>query len=383
VRSRADARNLDRAVAGDGPLALLFSGAACDAAAECLVAADCAEGACLEGRCVAPAPSGDDDDDGGVALPRDRGDAGPGEEPSGDPGLVGEQAYVIVRSDAFKCVDVASSSFENFNGVAGDVRQFTCNDGSAQVFWAIDTGVGTFALQNAHSGRCVEVDASSVAEGANVVQRACTLGDNRRWTPTERAPGLFTLTNRNSGKVLDVLGQNSLANGSNGTDGDLVQATFDGSADQLWRFTPAGRAAYVALESVSLPGRFMRVAGPPARDVTIDVALSGDAELRIRPGLADPEGITFEPRALPGFFLRHKFGVLSAEPDDATALFAADATFFIRPNLAGDIDFQCRSFESKNFPGSFLRHLGATVRIDVNDGSLALARDASWRIVTR
>ena len=52
-----------------------------------------------------------------------------------------------------------------------------------------------------------------------------------------------------------------------------------------------------------------------------------------------------------------------------------DATFWVRPGLA---DAACYSFESRNYPGQYLRHSGLPGPPDANDGSALFGQDATF-----
>ncbi|WP_330440979.1 AbfB domain-containing protein [Micromonospora sp. NBC_00821] len=82
----------------------------------------------------------------------------------------------------------------------------------------------------------------------------------------------------------------------------------------------------------------------------------------------------------PGFtnrYLRHQDSLAYTEVVDAasSSLLKADATYTIRPGLAGA---GCYSFESVNFPGQYLRHQNSRVRNSPDDGSALLRADATW-----
>ncbi|MFI6237126.1 AbfB domain-containing protein [Micromonospora sp. NPDC050784] len=82
----------------------------------------------------------------------------------------------------------------------------------------------------------------------------------------------------------------------------------------------------------------------------------------------------------PGFtnrYLRHQDSLAYTEVVDAasSSLLKADATYTIRPGLAGT---GCYSFESVNFPGQYLRHQNSRVRNSPDDGSALLRADATW-----
>ncbi|MGC4868352.1 AbfB domain-containing protein [Micromonospora sp. DT53] len=82
----------------------------------------------------------------------------------------------------------------------------------------------------------------------------------------------------------------------------------------------------------------------------------------------------------PGFtnrYLRHQDSLAYTEVVDAasSSLLKADATYTVRPGLAGS---GCYSFESVNFPGQYLRHQNSRVRNSPDDGSALLRADATW-----
>ena len=87
----------------------------------------------------------------------------------------------------------------------------------------------------------------------------------------------------------------------------------------------------VRLRSRNFPTRFIR-----HRDFRVHLEGPGDpnpqlfkqdSTFRIRKGLADPNGISFESVNVPGHFIRHRDFHLFLEPRDSPNL-AADATFF-------------------------------------------------------
>ncbi|MDX6740221.1 AbfB domain-containing protein [Actinocorallia sp. A-T 12471] len=105
-----------------------------------------------------------------------------------------------------------------------------------------------------------------------------------------------------------------------------------------------------------------------------------EATFWVRPGLANGSCVSLESRAYPGEYLRHSGYRVRRDPNNGTALFAADATFCVRPGLAGGGS----SLESYNFPGRYLRHIQSEVYISNNSGANAwdnpanFAADATW-----
>jgi hypothetical protein len=99
-----------------------------------------------------------------------------------------------------------------------------------------------------------------------------------------------------------------------------------------------------------------------------------DASWIVRRGLADASCVSFESRNYPGDFLRHFNYQLHKQPMDGSAVFRADATFCPRAGLSGT----GTSFASYNFPTRYLRHYDNTLYIASNGGSNAFDSATSW-----
>ena len=109
--------------------------------------------------------------------------------------------------------------------------------------------------------------------------------------------------------------------------------------DFLFALVPRGRGR-VALRSKNFPKLFLRhrdfrvrLEGPSGSN---DPRFADEATFALVPGLADPNGISFESVSPPGHFLRHRDFQLFVEPEDSPNL-APDATFFQeRPSVVID-----------------------------------------------
>jgi hypothetical protein len=99
-----------------------------------------------------------------------------------------------------------------------------------------------------------------------------------------------------------------------------------------------------------------------------------DATWIVRRGLANNSCVSFESRNFPGDFLRHQNFQLRRQPMDGTALFRADATFCPQAGRSGT----GTSFASFNFPTRFIRHFNSTLYIASNGGSNAFDTSTSW-----
>jgi len=134
----------------------------------------------------------------------------------------------------------------------------------------------------------------------------------------------------------------------------------------------------IALESYDNLGYFMTHDGVGSQAEMVqggNQTLSG--KWFMIPGLADPEGITFESVDLPGNNLRHRGWVVYLDPTATDNLFLNDSTWFIREGLA---DPNWVSLESINYPGQYLvqDNFGLILATPANDqlGS------ATFRIIT-
>ncbi|MEV4508601.1 ricin-type beta-trefoil lectin domain protein [Dactylosporangium sp. NPDC049525] len=114
-----------------------------------------------------------------------------------------------------KCVDVAASS--TANGTA--VQLYDCNGTGAQN-WTRATDGSLRAL-----GKCMDVTGAGTANGTKVQLYDCNGSAAQRWTRTGS-----TLVNAGSGKCLDATGPSS-ANGTR-----LQIWTCTGAANQLWTY---------------------------------------------------------------------------------------------------------------------------------------------------
>lgn len=105
-----------------------------------------------------------------------------------------------------------------------------------------------------------------------------------------------------------------------------------------------------------------------------------DATWIVHRGLANSSCVSFESRNYPGDFLRHYNYQLYRQHNDGSSQFAADATFCPQAGKNG----QGTSFASYNYPTRFLRHYDNTLYIASDGGSNTFdssrlwADDVSW-----
>ncbi len=88
------------------------------------------------------------------------------------------------------------------------------------------------------SGKTLDVNGSSTADGGNIIQWDYWGGNNQQWALAAAGNNYFTVANRNSSKLLDVSGGSTTA----GT--GLVQNTGNNNNSQQWEVTDIGYGYY-------------------------------------------------------------------------------------------------------------------------------------------
>jgi RNA polymerase sigma factor (sigma-70 family) len=158
-----------------------------------------------------------------------------------------------------------------------------------------------------------------------------------------------------------------------------VPATLAGTITQRASTAPhSAPSGAISLEAANAPGRFVAVSD--GLGALIAASAGSPEPVRVGatfeavPGLADAGCVSF--RAPDGRYLRHSSWRLRGDDDDGTELFRGDATFCPRPGpVAGTT-----SWESHNYPGWFLRHVGDVMWVDMSDGSAAFRDDSAFRV---
>lgn len=168
---------------------------------------------------------------------------------------------------------------------------------------------------------------------------------------------------------------------------DLIAASRNLGAQQVGM--PVNQNRSIQVTTPGFTNRFVRHQNALGFTSVIDGASSpgdkADATFTIRPGLANGACTSFESRNFPGRFLRHAASRVSNDQNDNSALFAGDATFCAIPGNSGT----GVSFMSWNYPMKFLRHINAEVWIAQDGGGITPAvqdnqssymQDTSWNV---
>ncbi|MEV6983507.1 AbfB domain-containing protein [Sphaerisporangium sp. NPDC051017] len=133
---------------------------------------------------------------------------------------------------------------------------------------------------------------------------------------------------------------------------------------------PTGQARSLQVVTPGFTDRYLRhINGLGTTEVVTgasDATLKADATFIVRPGLAEPSCYSFESRNFPGNYLRHSAFRIRNDARDGTVLFDRDATFCAQPGRYGSGDVTLNSF---NFGDNNIRHYAAEVWIASNGGS--------------
>ena len=138
------------------------------------------------------------------------------------------------RYSRYKCVDINAASIDN----GANVQIWDCINGNAQMFAfeyvKTENGVPYWTIRNNYSGKVLDVDGT--AAGANVQQYTYHGGDNQLWTLKMAGDGYFYICSKlgnctsldSSSLVLDLWGY-STDNGTN-----ITISGYHGSENQQW-----------------------------------------------------------------------------------------------------------------------------------------------------
>ncbi|QFY05888.1 alpha-N-arabinofuranosidase [Nonomuraea phyllanthi] len=165
----------------------------------------------------------------------------------------------------------------------------------------------------------------------------------------------------------------------NAVQANIVAAGYDTSGDSNpgGTLTP-GSAISLRATTACCTDRYIRHQNDNAVTSVITSSSSSldknDATWIVRSGLASSSCVSFESKNYPGDYLRHQNYQLYRHRDDGSSLFAADATFCPQAGRNG----QGTSFASYNFPDRFIRHYDNTVYIASNGGSHTFDSSSLW-----
>lgn len=132
--------------------------------------------------------------------------------------------YRLLNLNSGQALDVNGSSTAN----GANIIQWPQNGGNNQQWIVTDNGGGYYKIINRNSGLALDVDGGSTANGAGIIQLPWTGGNNQQWQLAAVTTGIFKAINRNSSLALDVNGA-STANGAG-----IIQWASSGAVNQQW-----------------------------------------------------------------------------------------------------------------------------------------------------
>ncbi|HVI44251.1 MAG TPA: RICIN domain-containing protein [Chitinophaga sp.] len=133
--------------------------------------------------------------------------------------------YRITCRQSGKSLDVNGSSTAN----GGSIVQWDYWGGNNQQWKINSAGDGVFYITNRNSGKALDVNGISTAGGASIIQWDYWGGANQQWKIVDIGFGAYELINVNSGQALDVNG----ASGNNGA--NIIQWYLSGNRNQQWQ----------------------------------------------------------------------------------------------------------------------------------------------------
>ena len=149
--------------------------------------------------------------------------------------------YKLIARHSGKVLDVSGGPSYTQDGV--NVQQWEDLNQTSQQWVITATDGGYYTLKAKHSGRMLSVnlnpanngsnDGSATGNGANVFQYGTDSANNRQWKIESVGDGYYKLTNRQTGRVLDVDGGvTATQNGAN-----VHQWTYKSQTNQQWMLT--------------------------------------------------------------------------------------------------------------------------------------------------
>ncbi|WP_375760875.1 RICIN domain-containing protein [Corallococcus exercitus] len=134
-------------------------------------------------------------------------------------GTGGTGAYRLVNKASGRCVDINGPSTAD----GAIIHQWACHTGASQQWSMEATDSGYYRFVSRHSGKALDVKDVSTADGAGLQQWSYGGGGNQQFKPVALGNGYHRLEARHSGKVLDVTG--------------CQQGSGDGTLLQQWTWS--------------------------------------------------------------------------------------------------------------------------------------------------
>jgi hypothetical protein len=139
---------------------------------------------------------------------------------------ISEGDYVIRSAMTGKCVDIAASSTAD----GAKVQQWDCNGTNAQKFHIAPTSDGFWKIINVNSGKALDIKGVSTAQNTELNQWSYVGGGNQQFQFIARGNNQFSFHPRHTGMAIDLY----WGSADNGT--VYVQYPYTGGTNQLFTF---------------------------------------------------------------------------------------------------------------------------------------------------
>jgi hypothetical protein len=123
-----------------------------------------------------------------------------------------------------KCLEIPATT----SSVWPSAIQYNCHGGPNQQWRRVRQPSGYLQISSRVDKQCLTVVGASMTDGANVIVSPCRTGANQEWQATYLGNGYYRYVARHSGKCLTV------ATGSTANWANVVQYTCTGSSNQQW-----------------------------------------------------------------------------------------------------------------------------------------------------
>lgn len=154
----------------------------------------------------------------------------------GQAGILNESG-VITAKHSGKCLNVDSGSFAD----GAQVMQWGCQGGNDEL-WTLRPYQDAYQVVVKHSGKCLNVSGASTADGGQVIQWPCVGANNELWYARPRGD-YFQLVAKHSGKCLNVYG------GWKNNGANLIQWPCVGADNELFTVAALSHTAILAKHS--------------------------------------------------------------------------------------------------------------------------------------
>jgi hypothetical protein len=134
-------------------------------------------------------------------------------------------------------------SLQQLNGSGSNLSVTTTNQSGKDQLrysWGLNDNIPTpppvtqYRVTNRNSGKVMDVIGQSTANNAEIKQWTANSGTNQQWAFEDAGGGYFRVINRNSGKCLDV------ASASTADAGNIIQFTCGTGTNQQWQWQAIG-----------------------------------------------------------------------------------------------------------------------------------------------